>query len=103
MSSQGIEILQDAFYKLKHIKNKIRKVVNKMATGLEELQAYVAQIGDITTQMSTGITEVANDMQNMAEQLAGAATKEQVDAILAPKVAALQSIADNLTTLGQQQ
>ena len=66
-----------------------QKRMDKMATTIEAVQQFAAQIDAATT-------ELANDLQALKDQLAGAGTPEEVQAILQP-------VLDRLNNLGQQQ
>ncbi len=72
---------------IQFIYTKIR--MDKMGTTIEEVQQFAAQIDAATT-------EIANDLQALKDQLAGAGTPEEVQAILQP-------VLDRLNNLGQAQ
>ena len=69
--------------------HKLKRKVNKMGTVLEKVQELALAIGVATD-------EIAADLQKLKDQLAGAGTPEEVEAILQP-------IIDRLTALGQAQ
>jgi hypothetical protein len=67
----------------------IKRKVHKMATVLEKVQ-------ELALAISVAADEIAADLQRLKDQLVGAGTPEEVEAILQP-------IIDRLTALGQAQ
>lgn len=85
----GIQMIDDRVTILKSDINELKKGLNKMGTTLEKVQ-------EIAAKLSLGVEEIAKDIQTLKEQLAGAGTPEEVEAILQP-------IIDRLNLLGQAQ
>lgn len=75
--------------KIVHNQQKIIRKVKQMATVLEKVQEYADSINLATD-------EIAADLLALKEQLAGAGTPEEVQAILQP-------VLDRLNALGQEQ
>lgn len=70
-----------------------------MASVLESVQAYAAQVNDFSNAAAAAIGAVQQQIADLRAQLVSAATPEAVDAILQPAIASLTPIRDSLLAL----
>jgi DNA anti-recombination protein RmuC len=74
---------------------KINRLEDLIMGTKSALQEMADQIGQLRTQISGNIENIAKDIEGLTAQLAGAATPEDVQNILKPQVDALRALAES--------
>lgn len=94
MIDENIELLSNGLIKLRSIIKQIKKESIVMSTSIERLQELVVSLEESRVNLSNDLTALSNDILALREQLANAATVEQIDLYLAPIVTKIQELAN---------
>jgi len=74
--------------------NQIKKEVGTIMTGMEKLQELVTELEASKENLAGDLIALKNQLLGLIEQLAQAATADQIEEILRPIVTQLQALAD---------
>lgn len=96
---QVVQLLRAIMASQQTMQDILNRLETIMASVLESVQAYAAQVNDFSNAAAAAIGAVQQQIADLRAQLVSAATPEAVDAILQPAIASLTPIRDSLLAL----